>query len=87
MAATNPKSKAVVRTSIHAVGIPEDRIVDVVDRTARFSGEFLKSVESSERAAIETVGQFVITIEEALPTEAMGTASPTFWTEGYVVVA
>jgi hypothetical protein len=73
MTATASKSKPVVRTSIHEVGIPEDRIVDVVDRTARLSDELLKSFESSERAAIEAVGQFVITIEEALPTEVRGT--------------
>ena len=73
MAATATKSKPVVRTSIHEVGIPEDRIVDVVDRTARLSHELLKSVESSECAAIEAVGQFVITMEEALPTEVTGT--------------
>jgi len=73
MAASDPKSKPVVRTSIHEVGIPEDRIVDVVDRTARLSDELLKSFESSERAAVEAVGQFVITIEEALPTEVAGT--------------
>ena len=73
MAATATKSKPVVRTSIHEVGIPEDRIVDVVDRTAKLSDELLKSFESSERAAIEAVGQFVITMEEALPTEVAGT--------------
>jgi len=73
MAATAPKSKPVVRTSIHEVGIPEDRIVDVVDRTAKLSGELLKSFESSERTAIEAVGQFVISLEEALPTEVAGT--------------
>ena len=74
MAASDPKSKPVVRTSIHEVGIPEDRIVDIVDRTARLSDELLKSFESSERAAVEAVGQFVITIEEALPTEVAGTS-------------
>lgn len=73
MATTATKSKPVVRTSIHEVGIPEDRIVDIVDRTARLSHELLKSVERSERAAIEAVGQFVITIEDALPTEVTGT--------------
>jgi hypothetical protein len=72
MPASVTKSKPVVRTSIHEVGIPEDRIVDVVDRTARLSGELLKSLESNERAAIEAVGQFVITVEEALPTEVTG---------------
>jgi hypothetical protein len=73
MAATATKSKPVMRTSIHEVGIPEDRIVDVVDRTAKLSTELLKSFESSERAAIESVGRFVITMEEALPTEVTGT--------------
>jgi hypothetical protein len=73
MAVTASKSKPVVRTSIHEVGIPEERIVDVVERTARLSDELLKSFESSGRAAIESVGQFVITMEEALPTEVTGT--------------
>jgi hypothetical protein len=73
MAATVSKSKPVVRTSIHEVGIPADRIVDVVDRTAKLSDELLKSLELSERTAIEAVGQFVVTIEEAIPTEVTGT--------------
>ena len=74
MAVTAPKSKPIVRTTVHEVGIPEDRIVDVVDRTAKLSDELLKSLESSERAAIEAVGQFLITLEEAVPTEVTGTA-------------
>jgi hypothetical protein len=73
MAATTPKSKPVVRTSIHEFGIPDDRVVDLVDRTAKLSDELLKSFEKSERAAIEAVGQFVITMEEAIPTEVTGT--------------
>ena len=73
MAAIATQSKPVVRTSIHEVGIPEDRIVDIVDRTTRLSHELLKSLESGERVAIEAVGQFVITVEEALPTEVAGT--------------
>jgi len=47
---------------------------DVVDRTATLSGELLKSLDTSERAAIKAVGQFVITIEDALPEEVTGTA-------------
>jgi hypothetical protein len=74
MAASTSKPKPVVRTTIREVGIPEERVVDVVDRTARLSYELLKSVETSERAAIEAVGQFVITIEDALPTEVAGTS-------------
>jgi hypothetical protein len=73
MAATAAKSKPVVRTSIHEFGIPEDRLVDIVDRTAKLSNELLKSFEKSERAAIEAVGQFVITMEEAIPAEVTGT--------------
>ena len=73
MAATALKSKPIVRTSLHEVGIPEDRIVDLVDRTAKLSDELLKSFETSERAAIKLVGEFVITMEEALPTEVTGT--------------
>ncbi len=40
--------------------------MDVVDRTARLSDEPLKSFESSKRAAIETVGRFVITMRSDL---------------------
>ena len=74
MAETAPKSKPVERTSIRGLGTPEDRVVDVVERTARLSGELLSSLESSERAAIEAVGQFVISVEEAIPTEVTATA-------------
>jgi hypothetical protein len=74
MAATAHKSKPVVRTSLHELGIPEDRVVDLVDRTAKLSDELLKSFEKSERAAIEAVGQFVITVEEAIPAEVTGTS-------------
>jgi hypothetical protein len=72
MAAT-AHPKPVVKTSIHEVGIPEERILDVVDRTAKLSDELLKSFESSERAAIDAVGQFVMTVEEAVPSEVTGT--------------
>jgi hypothetical protein len=71
--ATAAESKPIMRTSIHELGIPEDRVVDVVDRTLKLSNELLKSFESSERTAIEAVGQFVITLEEALPAELAGT--------------
>ena len=74
MAATATKSKPVVRTSIHEVGIPKERVGDLVERTAKLSDELLKSFEKSERATIEAIGQFVITIEEAIPTEVTGTA-------------
>ena len=34
----------------------------------------LKSLETGERTAIEALGQFLITIEEALPQEVAGTS-------------
>ena len=55
------------------VGLPTARFGDVVDRTAKLSEELLKSFETNERAAIETIGRFVITIEEAVPQEVTGT--------------
>ncbi|MGZ6638642.1 MAG: hypothetical protein ACXVII_38015, partial [Solirubrobacteraceae bacterium] len=74
MAAVANKSKPVAKTSeIHAVGIPAARRAGIVDRTAKLSDELLKSLETSERAAIEAGGQFVITIEEAVPQEVTGT--------------
>ena len=73
MADIATKSKPVAKASeIHAVGIPA-ALVPVVDRTTKLSDELLKSLETSERAAIEAVGQFVITIEDALPHEVTGT--------------
>ena len=46
----------------------------MVDRSAELSDGVLKSLEASERAALEAVGQFVITIEEALPQEVASTS-------------
>ena len=39
----------------------------VVDRTSELSDEVLKSLESGQRAAIEAVRKFVVTVDEALP--------------------
>jgi hypothetical protein len=58
----------------HGSGLLPPYFGDVVDRTATLSGELLKSFDTSERAAIKAVGQFVITIEDALPQEVTGTA-------------
>jgi hypothetical protein len=71
--ATATKAKPVLRTSIHEVGIPEERVVDFVDRTTKLSDELLKSFESNQRAAIEAIGEFVITMEDAIPAEVTGT--------------
>jgi hypothetical protein len=50
------------------------RRVRVVDRASDLSDEVLKSLEAGERAAIDALGQFVITFEEALPQEVAGTS-------------
>jgi hypothetical protein len=68
--ATKPKPVTKVQGT-HAVAAP--RREDIVARTAKLSDEFLKAFETSERTAIETIGRFVITIEEALPQEVTGT--------------
>lgn len=71
--ATEPKPAAKT-SEIHVVSIPTARLAGVVDRTAKLSDELLKSFETSERAAIEAIGQFMITIEEALPHEVTRTS-------------
>lgn|SRR6185312_11130611 len=38
-----------------------------VDRTAEFSDEVLKSIESGQRTAIEAVKKFIDTVDETLP--------------------
>jgi hypothetical protein len=73
MAQIATKSKPVV-TSVHEAGVPAARFTDVVERSVRLSDELLKSLETSERAAIEAVGQFVIRIEEAVPREVTATS-------------
>jgi hypothetical protein len=70
MAAIATKSKPVEK--IHGTHAAP-RLEDVVDRTAKLSGELLKTFETNERTAIETIGRFVIAIEEALPQEVTGT--------------
>jgi hypothetical protein len=75
MSATATKPKPVEHTAtIHAPVIPTARLAGAVDRTAKLSDEVLKSLETSERAALDAVGQFVIAIEEAVPREVTGTA-------------
>ena len=76
MAEIATKPKPVVKTpATHQRGvIPTARLASVVDRTSELSDEVLKSLETGERAAIETVRQFLITVEEALPQEVAGTS-------------
>ena len=75
MAEITTKSRPVVkRPATHQRGVPVVRLASVVDRTSELSDEVLESLEAGERAAIEAVGQFVITVEEALPQEVAGTS-------------
>lgn len=71
------KTAATHQRSIPAArlrGIPAARLGIVVDRTTELSDEVLKSVEEGQRAAIESLGRFVVTLEEALPQEVEGTS-------------
>ena len=54
--------------------IPAARLVTVVERTTELSDEVLESVEAGQRAAIETAGRFLVTVEDALPQEVQGTS-------------
>ena len=75
MADTTTKPKPVVTISAeHQRGIPMARFSGVVDRTSVLSDELLTSLETGERAAIEALGHFIVTVEEALPQEVAGTA-------------
>jgi hypothetical protein len=75
MAETTTKPKPVVTIPAHHQrGTAVARFAGVVDRTSELSEELLASLETSERAAIEAVGQFLITAEEALPQEVAGTS-------------
>ena len=75
MAETATKHRPVAKApTTHRGGTPEARLASVVDRSAELSDGVLTSLEASERAALEAVGQFVITIEEALPQEVASTS-------------
>jgi len=71
--ATNPKSGAKTSATRY-LGIPATQLATVVDRTTELSDGILKSVDAGERAAIAAIGQFVVTVEEALPQEVAGTS-------------
>lgn len=75
MAETITKPNPVARTpATHQSGIPTARLASLVDRTTELSDDVLKSLEAGERAAIDAVGQFLITIEVALPQEVVETS-------------
>lgn len=71
--ATKPRADAKTHT-IRQLGVPRVRLTRVVDRTTKLSGDVLTSLETGERAAIEALGQFLITIEDACPQEVSSTA-------------
>ena len=74
MAETATKHRPIAKApTTHRRGTPE-ALASVVDRSADLSDGVLKSLDASERAALEAVGQFVITIEEALPQEVASTS-------------
>ena len=66
---TNPKPVVM-----HQRGTAMASFTGLVDRTSVLSDELLTSLETSERAAVESLGQFIVTIEEALPQEVAGTS-------------
>ncbi len=73
MAETVTRHKPVVETlGTRRHRSPTARFASVVDRTTELSDEVLESIETGERAAIEAAGQFLITIEEALPQAVTG---------------
>ena len=71
--ASHPKP-AVKNAPAHQPGIRPARLLSVVDRTSELSNEVLKSLETGERTAIEALGKFVITVEDAFPQEVAGTS-------------
>ena len=71
MAEATTKPKPVVTGQR---GIAMVRFTDVVERTSVLSDELLVSLETGERAAIESLGQFVVAVEEALPQEVASTS-------------
>ncbi len=74
MAEVTTKPRPVAKTgAAHQLGIIPV-VGSVVDRTTKLSEEVVKSLETSERTAIEALGQFVIAIEEAFSQEVSGTS-------------
>jgi hypothetical protein len=55
-------------------GIATARFTGVVERTSVLSDELLAALETGKRAAIKSLGQFVVALEEALPQEVAGTS-------------
>ena len=75
MAETITKPKPVLKASAtRQFGIPAARLASAVDRTSELSGEVLMSLEVGERAALEALGHFLVTVEDTVPQEVAGTS-------------
>jgi hypothetical protein len=74
MAEITTKPKPTTTHSATYLRIPEIRLADAVDRTSQWSDGILKSLEAGERAAIGAVGDFLVTVEDALPQEVVSTS-------------
>jgi len=75
MAEITTKPKPVVKTSAtHQLRIPVTPLASVVDRTSELSEDVLESLELGERAAIQALGQFLVTVEDAVPQEVASTS-------------
>ena len=74
MANTTKPGPGENNPATHQRGIPATRRATVVYRTTELSDEVLESVEAGQRAAIEALGRFLVTVEEALPREVEGTS-------------
>jgi hypothetical protein len=73
MSEITTKPKPVAKTpATRQFDIPT--MVSVVDRTSDLSDEVLTSLEASERAAIDAVGHFVVTLEEAVAQQVASTS-------------
>jgi hypothetical protein len=72
--ANTTNSSPVTTQATHQRDIPSAGPVTVVERTAELSDEVLEALEAGQRAAIDAVGRFLVTVEEALPQEVQGTS-------------
>ena len=48
-----------------------------MERTKELSDDLIQALDDSARAAIDALGRFVVTLEEALPEEVKGTSEVT----------
>ncbi len=70
----NPRPVTKTPATPQQRGTPPTRLATIVDRTSHLSDDVLKSLQAGQRAAIETVGRFSVTVQEALPQEVQHTS-------------